>query len=474
MVYSFLNSEIELFIFIYSFVLLAIYTLLSIFAVHKFIKYKRQSVLDDNYLILNSPIQPSISVIASAYNEAVSIIDCVGALLRLEYDNYEVIVVNDGSVDETLELLIKKYDLYMTDETVEKELSFKDVRGVYRSRGKHWYSLMVIDKVNGGKADAINCGVSKASGEYIINIDVDSILLPDSLVKLILPVLKSDGKSEVIAVGAGIGVANNCVIDNGVIVSCRVPENTLLSIQVIEYARAFFLGRIGWSELNMLMIISGAIGLFRRDIVISIGGYNVSSIGEDMELIVRARRILYDAKIDHRIEFVPDVLLWTEVPSSLRMLYRQRVRWTKGLISSLLYNKKMFLNPRYGRIGMVAFPFWVFYEWFAPIMELLGFIYFIVVFFTIGINWIFLIFLTVFIFLFGGVFSTVAIFMDQLAAHSYGKRSDLLKLILRGLTEPFFYHVIITYSAIVGNIEYILGKRHNWGKMTRKGFSVKP
>lgn len=465
-----ITTTIETLILIYSLLLILMYTILVLSASRKLMKHSKQKELNNPYLLLNSPLQPSISIVASCYNEAFTVCDCVGALMRLEYDDYEIIVVNDGSTDQTLSILIDNYELYLTDKEVPQLFDLAPIRGVYRSRNKTWYNLTIIDKENGGKADAINAGISLAKGEYLINIDVDSVIVPDALTKLMMPVMQAK-EAPVVAVGGSIGIANGCKIVNGVIVEKRVPKNFLASIQIVEYARAFLIGRMGWAGMNALLLVSGALGAFRRDLVVEVGGYQRASIGEDLELITRIRCYLIEKKMKHRVEYVPDVLLWTEAPSSFRTLYRQRVRWAKGLISMLIMNWRVILNPAYGRIGLLSFPYWILYEWMAPFIELGGVVYLTYTIIADEVNWLFFIFITTFIFLFGGVISVVSIGIDELVNHSYYRKRDLIILFLRGVTELLFFHPFVSMCAIIGNIQYLLGNKGGWGVMTRKGFS---
>lgn len=462
---------IESTLLIYSGVLLVFYTVLVFWAIRRLRAYTGSKEIADTFLLLNSPFQPSVSIVASCYNEALLIADCVGALMRLEYDNYQVIIVNDGSKDDTLKILTETYDLYLSDQQVPSTIPTAEVRGVYLSRNKTWYNLTVIDKANGGKADAMNAGLCYATNDYLICIDADSVLVPDALSKLMMPVLRASDSEPVVAVGGTIGIANGCIIDNGVVVSKRVPDNYLASIQVVEYARAFLVGRMGWSATNSLLLVSGALGMFKRELILGIGGYDKTTIGEDFELVVRIRRMLLEAKVKHRVEYIPETLLWTEVPSTFKILYRQRKRWAKGLLSTLFRNRKMLFNPRYGRFGMLIFPYWVFYEWLAPFVEFFGMLYFVYCIVASDVNWLFFAFLTIFMFLFGGVLSVAGVMFEQLVIHSYERKQDVLKLFLRGVTELLLFHPFVVYSSIKGNIEYMMGKRLGWGEMSRRGHS---
>ena len=467
------STLFEAVVLLYTLVLLLLYTTLAVAAGWKLRQGARKQEAADTYLLLNSPLQPSVTIVAPCYNESVLIVDSVSALMRLEYDRYEVVVVNDGSRDDSLDVLVRAFALYRTDEEVPALFSTAAVRGVYRSSNPAWYNLRVVDKENGGKADALNAGVALSQSEYLIALDADSVLVPKALRTLVGAVIRSSDDEPVVAVGGAVGIANGCRIDRGVVVSTGAPKNYLASIQAVEYARAFLLGRMGWSAFNSLVLVSGALGMFRRADIVEVGGYRSTSIAEDLELLVRMRRRLTDRGIRHRVLYVPQTLLWTEVPSTFRVLMRQRIRWTKGLISTLVENRSMAFNARYGRLGWVVYPYWVFYEWLAPLVETAGIVYFVVMVLVGSVNWPFFVFLALFMFLFGGVFSVTGVLFEQLSVHAYGRKRDVVRLFARGITELFVFHPWVTWAALAGNFQYFFRRRRRtvWGDMPRRGHS---
>lgn len=456
---------------IYSLSICLYYVFLGLVSAFHLIAYKKSNSFVDYNLLLSSPMAPGISIIAPAYNESKTIVDNINALLSLHYGIFEVIVVNDGSKDDSLEKVIKEYELEKVDFAVNYRLKTKEIRAIYKSTNKAYRFLTVIDKENGGKADSLNTGLNISQYDYFVAIDVDSVIEPDALLKMIKPFLESTDK-KVIATGGAIYIANSCRIENGQIIDIEVPRNMLARFQVLEYTRAFLMGRIAWSRLNGLLLISGALGLFDKNVAINCGGYYSQTVGEDMELVVRMRRYMYDRKEKHSVRYIPDPLCWTEVPTTLRMLGRQRNRWTRGCMDTLWIHRKLFFNPKYGRLGMVGYPFWFFFEWLAPIIEFAGFCYMIVLIIFGSINGYFFLFLFAFAYLFSVAFSFYSILYEEFTYHRYRRVEQIYRLFFTSLIEPLSYHFLNVWWALTGNISFLKGEK-NWGAMDRKGFNTK-
>jgi hypothetical protein len=420
--------------------------------------------------IISSPFAPMITVIAPAYNESLTIVENIKALLALYYPNFEIVVVNDGSKDNTLEKAIEAFDLEKVTYVVDYKIPCQEIRGIYKSRKRAFNNLTVVDKFNGGKADALNSGINIAKGDYFISIDVDSIIDPYALQKMIKPFLEEPHR-RVIATGGVIGIANSCKIVDGQLIEIDVPNNLWARFQVIEYNRAFLMGRLAWSRLDGLLLISGALGLFDKEVAIGCGGYYTKTVGEDMELVVRMRKYMAEKKEKYKVGYVPDPLCWTEVPSTLKVLGSQRNRWTRGTIDTLFIHWNIFLNRKYGFMGMVSHPFWVFFEWLAPIIELLGIIYFTVIAFFGAPNWPFFFVMLFFVYVFSITFSTYAILYDLLAYNRYKKKRMIVKLLLTAWIEPIIFHPLVVYWALRGNVDYFIRKKKTWGNMTRVGFA---
>ena len=470
-VLDFLYSFFTYGILIYSVLLLSFYLFIAGYSMGEVKLYLQKIKFTDYSLLATSEYAPSISILAPAYNEGANIIENVRSLLSMHYNNLELIVLNDGSKDDTLEKLILAYDLVKVPQLIIPHIQTKKVRGVYKSKISTYNKLVVVDKENGGKADALNVGINLSANKYLVCIDVDCILEQDALLKLIKPFLEEKEK-RVIATGGVVRIANSCIIENGKLVKVNLPVQFLPRVQALEYIRAFLLGRMAWSRLNGLLIISGAFGAFDREIVIKAGGYDHSTVGEDMELIVRMRRYMHDNNLPYKVAYIPDPLCWTEAPATYNILGRQRNRWTRGTIETLKMHKKMFFNPKYGVLGMLSYPYWFFFEFLAPIIEFIGFATFII-FAILGLmNWSFVLFLFLFIIAFGFLYSMFAILMEVNTFNQYKKRKEIYSLIATAFLEPFVFHPFGVWSAIMGIKDY-LQKKKSWGEMTRQGFSKK-
>jgi cellulose synthase/poly-beta-1,6-N-acetylglucosamine synthase-like glycosyltransferase len=383
----------------------------------------------------------------------------------LEYPLFEVIVVNDGSKDGTLLKLKAAFNLHPIPADIEEQLVCEQILGVYRSPDNP--RLVVLDKVNGGKADALNAGINVSRYSLICAIDSDSLIEGGALLRMVKPFMERPEKT--VAVGGIVRVANGCTVRAGRVVHVGLPRAWLPLIQTVEYLRAFLFGRSGLSALHSLLIISGAFGVFQKDAVIAVGGYRLNTVGEDMELVVHMHRYMREQKRKYEIRFLPDPVCWTEVPESLKSLGRQRNRWQRGLIDSLQMHRKMMLNPRYGAVGMVAFPYFVFFEMLAPMVELSGYII-IPLSYALGmVDFLFFaLFLTVAILL-GAIISMMAIILEELSFRRYTKTSDLLRLVAATFLENFGYRQLTLWWRLKGSWDYFRG-RTEWGRMERKGF----
>ena len=442
------------------------YIFSSVFSLIELRDYKRRYNFKDETGLLQSAHLPKISLLAPAYNEEINVIENVKSLLTLDYPFFEIMIINDGSTDGTLDKLINHFDLYLEKDLHFKKVPSKSIKGIYKSKNKAYKNLKIVDKVNGGKADALNSGINCCSHDIICCIDVDCVLERDALLKLVKPFLNNTKK--VIASGGIIRVANSCVIEDGRIIEVCLPKSFVARAQILEYFRAFLMGRMAWSRVDGLLIISGAFGMFDKTTVIEAGGYNQETVGEDMELLVRMRRIMREKKTPYIVGFVPDPLCWTEVPQTWNTLYRQRNRWTRGTVETLSIHKKMLFNPKYGVLGLLSTPYWMFFEWFAPIIEFTGLLFFAFLVVCGQVNWIvFLIFFGV-VYSFSMLFSITALFFEEFSFQQYKKPQYMLRLLYTAMLEPLIYHPYVTWCAIRGNIDLLLGKK-SWGRMRRTG-----
>jgi cellulose synthase/poly-beta-1,6-N-acetylglucosamine synthase-like glycosyltransferase len=443
----------------------ASYMCLLVFSYFTVRKYRRQTGQDRWRQVIQSPLTPGISVLAPAFNEEATVEQSVRSLLMLEYPKFEVVIINDGSKDATLEILKTAFVLHQVPMDMEARLPSETVLGSYRSLEHP--NLVVIDKINGGKADALNAGINVSSYPLFCSTDADSLIEGEALLKVVRPFLEKPDST--VAVGGIVRVANGCEIASGQITKVELASRYLPLVQTVEYLRAFLFGRPGWSAMNSLLIISGAFGVFRKDVVIEIGGYRAGSVGEDVELVMRMHSRLLEAGRKYEMHFLPDPVCWTEVPESLAMLGRQRNRWQRGLMESLVLHKKMFFNRKYGPIGMIGVPYFFIFAMFAPLLELLG-IVLIIVSFALGyVNLPFFGLFVAITVLFGSVLTTGSVVLEEMSFRRYLKTSELMKMIAAGFAENLGYRQLNLWWRATGCIDYLRGNTA-WGSMERRGF----
>jgi cellulose synthase/poly-beta-1,6-N-acetylglucosamine synthase-like glycosyltransferase len=414
--------------------------------------------------LMRSPLTPPISVIAPAYDEEANIAVSVRSLLMLNYPEHEVIVVNDGSRDATLQVLVERFGLTPIPRSFEYAVPCRPVRAVYES--VEHPNLVVVDKENGGKADALNAGLNLALYPLFCAIDADSVLEDDALLRVVRPFVEDPGVT--VATGGVIRIANGCGIRGGRLVDVRLPRRFLPLVQIVEYLRGFLFGRMGWSAINGLLIISGAFGLFDKRAAVRAGGYAHDTVGEDMELVVRMHRRLREQGVPYRVAFIPDPVCWTEAPESLRVLRRQRNRWHRGLIDTLWRHRAMLGRSRYGAIGLVAMPAFALFEMLGPLIELSGYV-------IVPLCWLLGIldvrFMAVFLVLavlYGILLSVGAVLLEDLAFRRYPRVRDLALLVLIGVLENLGYRQVTAWWRARAFWDYWRGDL-GWGRMERRG-----
>ncbi|MBA2637425.1 MAG: glycosyltransferase family 2 protein [Solirubrobacterales bacterium] len=418
--------------------------------------------------LLGSEAAPRISLVAPAFNEALTVSQSVRSLLTLSYPQLEVVLVNDGSSDSTIDVLRRDFDLVQVKTVYRRRLHAAPVRAIYRSTTSS--GLVVVDKDNGGKADALNAGLNVATGELVCAIDADTVIEPDGLLRMVRPFLLHDG---VVAAGGTIRAANGCTIRGGRVIAARAPRGLLAGIQAVEYERAFLAGRLGWNRLGGNLIVSGAFGLFRREATIAAGGYEHATVGEDMELVARLRRHARDRGLPDRVEFIPDPVAWTEVPESLRGLGRQRDRWHRGLADVLWRHRAAIGRPRYGTLGLVALPYFLLVELFGPVVEAAGLVGLVAGLLTGTLSWPFSVLFFLAAYALGLVVTVFALVLDECTYRGYGGLRERLRLFGFALLEPFGYRQLTTLWRLRGLVKFLRG-RTDWGEMTRTGFTVEP
>lgn len=452
----------QVFFLLYFLGLNGMYLLLNIMALPQVWNTLRIRSLD--YLPqIYAGFEPPISILAPAYNEEATIAASVRSLLQLAYPEYEVVIINDGSKDGTLEVLRREFDLVPLHETFPARLETKEIRNLYGSLQHS--NLRVIDKENGGKSDALNAGINVARYPLFCCMDADSILQRDSLTRIVRPFLEDP---TMIACGGTIRIANGCKVQGGFLVEAGLPKNPLALFQIMEYLRAFLFGRMGWVPFNAVLIISGAFGVMKKDVVLEAGGYRTDTVGEDMELIARLHRIMRQKGVPYRIAFVPDPICWTEAPEDLKTLRNQRIRWQRGLGEALSLNRWLLFNPKAGAAGWLAYPFMYLFELFGPIIELCGYL-FMIFCFVMGIGsmaaWYAFILLA---FGFGILLSISALLLEELSFHLYPRFNHLVLLTLAAIGENLGYRQLNSWWRLVGVIRWLRGAPAQWGSMTRR------
>ena len=457
--------DLEWGILVYFLIVNGFYAVLLASASREMLRHVRSVRGELRARLLGSSAVPRISILAPAFNEEATIEDSVRSLLALFYPNLEIVVVNDGSRDNTIAVLTERFELVGIPSVLEPRVATKAVRRLYRSRTHP--NLVVADKENGGKADALNVALNLASGELVCAIDADTLIEPDALQRMVRPFLASD---SVVAAGGTIRVANGSVIRRGRIVEMNAPRHALAGFQVIEYLRAFLFGRLGWNRMGGNLIISGAFGLFIREAVLDIGGYAHDTVGEDMELVIRLRRHGYETDGPSDVDFVPDPVAWTEVPESLRVLGRQRDRWHRGLCDVLWRHRKVLFNRRYGLMGWVAFPYFVFVELLAPVVEAIGLIGGVIGLALGMINVPFAILYFLVAYGFGMVLSLATLLLEELSFQRYLGIRDRLVLITWAVLENLGYRQLTVVWRLRGIWKYLRG-RTDWGAMERRGLN---
>jgi len=462
----------NIFMLAFALTIMSSYIVLGSISIFSLRKYLKENSFVNYQVILNSEMAPRLSLIAPAYNEGFTIEENVQSLLSLNYNNFEVIVVNDGSRDNTLQLLINAYALEPVNSKVTEHIPTKPINQVYKSQNKAFKKLTVIDKENGGKADALNVGINYSKNPFVVCIDVDCILEKDALLKLAKPYLELSD-SRVIATGGVVRIANSCLAEGGRLVKIRAPQKYLPRIQVLEYLRAFLLGRMAWSKLDGLLLISGAFGMFDKEIAIKAGGYNPATVGEDMELVVRMRRFMIENNLKYSVFYIPDPICWTEAPENFTVFKKQRSRWTRGTMETLWAHKKMFFNPKYKILGLLSIPYWTFFEYLAPLLEIAG-IFITIYLIAYGfISWKFFLLVSIMVYFFAVMISCLALLTEEYTYSQYSKIRDFKRLLLAAFVEPFYFHPVTVYTALLGNWEKLWGK-NGWGEMKRSGFKLKP
>jgi cellulose synthase/poly-beta-1,6-N-acetylglucosamine synthase-like glycosyltransferase len=438
------------------------FTVIAFFDLLSFDRRSRRRGIGD---VMSGTTFRPISIIIPAFNERETVVSNVHSVLEVGYPEFEVIVVNDGSTDDTLDRLQNAYSLFPVTDTTRPQLKSKPLRRIYRSLDHP--NLIIVDKERGGKSDALNAGINVSSFPLFCCIDADSLLNSDALLRIARPFVEDD---RIVAAGGVVRVLNGALVENDRVVRSRAPKKIIHLCQAIEYVRGFLTGRTALARLNALLIISGAFGLFLKRAVIDAGGYRTDTVCEDMEIIVRMHRHSREKGTPGRVIFVPDPVLWTQVPSDYRSLMRQRDRWQRGLIESLLIHMKMFMNPKYGAVGLIGMPFYFFFEALGPVIELFGYILIPVLWFINRFDMQFAILFFALAVLYNIMLSLLALIVDDLLFQRYDRASDLLKMMLSAFLEFIGYRQILAVRRTMAFVTIVFRRGH-WGRIRREKIS---
>lgn len=460
-------------IFVYSIAITVAYLTLAVLGFIAIRRKKTNYTIKEEQLFTDSPeVAPGISIVAPAYNEEVIIIDNVTSLLNLDYPKFEVIIVNDGSKDRTLELLIERFELQEVSMHYTYKVRCRRVRRLFKSVNPEYDKLIVVDKENGGtKADAMNAGVNIIQYDYFINTDVDCLLARNTLKKVIMPVL--DSNVPVIAVGATMRMVNGCEVEDGVITRVRPPNQFVPLFQETEYLRSYLVAKMGWSTVNAIPNVSGGFGLFNTQVVINTGGFDPLSHAEDMDMTIRMRAYMYDRGVKHKIDQIPETCCWTQGPPNIKILRRQRTRWGRGLMQIFILHGRYLFKRKYGKMGFLVLPYAFIFEFLAPIVEFTGILFLIYLLYSGQVNFNTFWLLMSFVYLIGITTSMITITYDFTVQRQYKTLKEYFKLMLFSALEAFLYHPFVVIFSLAGYIQYFTRKNFKWGAMTRQGFSKK-
>jgi cellulose synthase/poly-beta-1,6-N-acetylglucosamine synthase-like glycosyltransferase len=464
-------NALETAIIAYFLILTLSYTALTVMAFIDLVSYRRRLWRGSLHSLLNDPSYRPISILVPAFNERDTLPATVRSLLSLRYPEYEVIVINDGSTDDTLGVVRTAFAMQPTPAAIRRSLETNAVRGLYRSLDHP--NLILVDKDNGGKSDALNAGINVASFPIFCCMDADSILEPDALLR-VARVFSED--ERIVAAGGIVRTLNGSQVKDGRVTHIRAPNRLLTLVQAVEYARGFLTGRAPLARLNSLMIISGTFGLFRKDAVVEAGGYHRGTVCEDMEIVVRLHRRARERKREDekkvpeqragRVVFIPDPVCWTQVPSDWRSLLRQRDRWQRGLLESLWIHRRMFCNPFYGRVGLIGMPFYVLFEALGPVIELAGYVMVVALLLMGRLELMMALLFFLLAVSSGIVLSVMALILDDLLFRRYERERDVLKMILAAFLEFFGYRQVLAVQRTIAFFNLVFRRGH-WGKARR-------
>lgn len=455
---DYINIFFMYYIFIYALIFF-VSTIFSIINLHESMLREKYS---NNLRIKNEANYIPVSILVPAYNEEKTIIECIDSILSLDYPECEIIVINDGSTDKTMQVIIEQFNLKKVMRPIRRLVKSKEELSVYE--GGENFKITLINKDNGGKADALNLGINAARYPFFVSLDADSILQKDSLSNIVIPFMENE---RTIAVGGNIKVSNQVVIIDGEIVKVFTPKKWIVIFQIIEYYRVFLTTRVWFNRFNGNLIISGAFGLFKKEAVINVGGYDIKSIGEDMSLIVKLHSFYRKNQLTYSIQYAPNAICWSQMPEKLKDLRNQRRRWHIGLMQSILEHKYIFLNIKYGLIGTFSFLYYLIYEMLSCVLEIIGIIFIILAYFTGFINIQFFVTFMIVYIGYSVVVSMASIILENYLFKNMLTIKVILKLMVFSIIECFGYRQICSIYRLSAIFQY-RKRKYDWEKIDRK------
>lgn len=418
--------------------------------------------------VVEHEYQIPVTIVVPAYNEEVTVVETVKSLLSLEYRSYEIIVVDDGSKDNTSKVLREAFDMHPVRRPFRMQVPCKNVETIYECYTEK-IPLVLIRKYNGGKADALNMGINAARYPYFICMDADSVLQADSLIRITRPILENE---DIVAVGGVVRPCNDVELEGGRVKHYRLPQNTIACMQVVEYDRSFLATRILFDQFNGSLIISGAFGLFKKEAVIAVGGYDTRTMGEDMELVVDLHKYCAANKKPYAIKYATDAVCWTQAPERLKDLCKQRKRWHLGLFQTLIKHRSMAVDFRSGPVSFISYTYFFIYEFLSPFIELFGLIITLLSILSGLINLKFFLTFSLIYALFGATLTLTSFFARTQTSEIKLSLKDVGKAMLMCLLEILFMHNVMTYVRATAFLGY-RKKKLQWGRIERKKINLK-
>lgn len=457
-------DAINIFFFYYVFIYAIVFFISTISSVLELNEDRRKRKYFNKLSINSNENYVPVSILVPAYNEESTVADCIESLAHQDYPDYEIIVIDDGSSDNTSSVVVDRFNLKKVARPIRRLVKCKKEESIYEGVINNKIKITLVKKENGGKADALNMGINISNYPLFISLDADSILQKDSLTNIVMPYMEDD---TTVAVGGNIKVSNSVVLDNGEVAKILTPKNLFVIFQTIEYFRVFLTTRVWFNKFNGNLIISGAFGLFKKSAAINVGGYDTDTIGEDMDLVVKLHSFYRKNKLPYSIKYSHKAICWSQVPENYKDLKGQRRRWHIGLITSLYTHKYILLNPKYGLVGVFSFLYFAIFEMLSCIVDVFGLAVIVFSYFLGFLNIDFLFtFLIVYIG-YGIVISVASIILERYSFKNTLNFKSIFVYTIFSVLESFGYRQLCGWFRLSGFFGY-KKRKHQWSKISRK------